>query len=45
MTCRETRNMKNAKLEEIKKNGTSRYMMRGTCASCGGKMCKFVAKP
>ena len=45
MTCRETRNMKNAKLEEIKKNGTTRYMMRGTCASCGGKMCKFVAKP
>jgi hypothetical protein len=45
MTCRDTRSMKNGKLQKITKGGTTRYMMRGTCEKCGGIMCKFVAKP
>ena len=45
MTCRKSNKMKDEKLVTMKKGDTTRYMMKGLCTQCGGKMSAFIAKP
>lgn len=40
VSCKAQREMKDAK-QELTKNG--RQMLKGSCHTCGTKMCKFVA--
>jgi hypothetical protein len=41
MKCKEKREMKDTEESTMKNGGT---MLRGTCTTCGGKMCKIVGK-
>lgn len=41
MKCKEKREMKDCE-ESVMKNGST--MLKGTCTTCGGKMCKILGK-
>ena len=41
MKCKEKREMKDCEESTMKNGGT---MLKGTCTTCGGKMCKIVGK-
>ncbi len=41
MRCKDTREMKDVKIEQTKKGA---YMAKGTCVKCGTRMCKILSK-
>lgn len=42
MTCKTKRDIRNPKVETVNGARGPRRMVRGTCATCGGKVSKFV---
>ena len=42
MKCKVMNNMNNAELTKKTYNGTTRYMMKGKCETCGTNMSKFM---